>query len=73
MLGPRKAVTIKEISGLRIPTIPVGTEFIINFAHETAEEEKNHTSAIYSCSGLPINIIYKSEFVFVREKKGNRL
>lgn len=50
------AVTIKEISGASIGTIPVGTEFLVTWYSPDIE---------YSmCSGLGIYSIWNDEFEF---------
>lgn len=51
----KPAVTIKEISGSRIPTIPVGTEFIITWLGDDK-------TAYSICKGLPVNMIWNDEF-----------
>jgi hypothetical protein len=52
-----KARTIKEISGERIATIPVGTEF-----------EVSRIGKFYShCNVLPINTIYNHEYEIIDE------
>lgn len=49
---PTPAVTIKEIKGACIPTIPVGTAFEVTYIHKE-----------YSyCNGLPIFSIWNNEF-----------
>lgn len=59
-----KAITIKEITGCRIPTIPIGTEFeIISIL-----EEYNYAT----CSGLPVSSVWTSEYILITEKKGNQ-
>lgn len=55
----KKAVTIKEISGTQIPTIPKGTEFLVLV---------NGQSKYYkSCKGLPINSVWNNEFRLTEE------
>jgi hypothetical protein len=54
----RKAVTIKEISGTCIETIPIGTEFLIT--HVLSPDLD------YSfCEGLDINSIWNEEYKFI--------
>lgn len=64
---PLRAKTIREISGNRIQTIPIGTEFLVTFY--------NIDSLSYSsCTGLNnnnppfgITLIYNDEFEFIPE------
>ena len=51
----KSAITTKEISGSRIPTIPVGTRFEVLVLG-------NSKQSYSSCRGLPINLIYNDEF-----------
>lgn len=53
------AVTIKEIKGSCIPTIPAGTKFHISHKGESYS----------SCSGLGITSIWNDEWVFLQENK----
>ncbi len=54
----RKAITIKEIKGNSIETIPIGTKFIIiHYGEEYS-----------SCEGLVIFSIWNNEFEFLGEK-----
>ena len=54
----KKAVLIKEITGSKINTIPIGTEF---------EVVVNMIKGIdySSCRGLPVNQVYNNEFKLI--------
>jgi len=55
--APTPAVTIKEIKGACIPTIPAGTPFEVTYIHKD-----------YSyCKGLPISMIWNWEFAMEGE------
>lgn len=57
----RKAITVKEISGNCIKTIPIGTGF------EVAVHK--HRNGYRSCRGLGITSIFNDEFEFVDVEK----
>ena len=53
------AITIKEIKGERIPTISIGTKFIVKGSGE---------KGFSPCSGLPITSIFNDEFAMLPEE-----
>lgn len=53
----RKAKTLKEISGVCIPTVPKGTDF------EVVEIVKDRGYA--TCKGLPVSSLWLEEFSLV--------
>lgn len=55
----KKAVTIKEITGSAIETIPAGTEFTVTYIHEG-----------WSCSyGLGVTQVWNDEYKLIEEIK----
>jgi hypothetical protein len=57
-----EAVTIKEISGTAIETIPIGTKFVITWIDFN---KKNLPYEHSMCSGLDISEIWNDEFVLI--------
>ena len=64
-----KAVTTKEISGLRIPTIPVGTEFevLTDIKDDDRLSFKYGELGHASCRGIPIHSIWLTEFNLIKK------
>lgn len=52
----KKAITTKQITGVRIPTIPVGTLFEVLYR------------GVYStCKGLPVSSVWNDEYVLIED------
>jgi|LUML01.1.fsa_nt_gb hypothetical protein len=66
MIG-KKAITIKEISGACIPTIPVGTTFEILAVVKT--DKRNY--AYSTCKGLPISSVWNDEYILLDMEQEN--
>ena len=60
-----KAVTIKEISGAAIKTIPVGTEFTVTYWDSSGKTGWGCGWSV--CSGLEVSDIWNDEFKFIDE------
>lgn len=56
--GYRPAITTKEITGMTIETIPVGTKF-------TARPCEKNDAGYSSCNGLDITLIWNTEYEFI--------
>lgn len=54
---PKEAITIKEISGDKIKTIPIGTKFKVTYIHK-------HLSM---CLGLEIGMVWNDEYKLLEE------
>lgn len=58
----KNCITVKEISGLTIPTIPVGTVFTID---RVGPDFPGYTH----CKYLPITTVWNDEFEIIKEKE----
>jgi hypothetical protein len=57
----KKAITTKQISGACIPTIPVGTPFLV------VVKSGKRDYAYSTCKGLPVSSVWNDEYVLLQE------
>jgi len=58
---PKKAITVKQIKGACIPTIPIGTPFEVLAVVKSTKRDYGYST----CKGLPISSVWNDEYVFI--------
>jgi hypothetical protein len=56
----KKAITTKQITGVRIPTIPAGTLFEVLSVVQCGKRD-----AYSTCKGLPVSSVWNDEYVLL--------
>jgi hypothetical protein len=62
MSETKRAITIKEITGSCIPTIPVGTSFEVQVVVKSSKRNYGYST----CKGLPVSSVWNDEYVLVK-------